>query len=72
MEEKWNCYRVLVEKSEGRKLLLRPGCGSEDDIKKDLKETRWEALECVYLSLPGMGEHSYDTLGSIKSREFLA
>jgi hypothetical protein len=45
----------LVEKSEERKLVLRPGCGSEDDIKKDLKETRWEGLECVYLSLPGMG-----------------
>jgi len=45
----------LVGKSEGRKLLLRPGCGSEDDIKKYLKETRWEGMECVYLSLPGMG-----------------
>jgi len=54
VEEKLNGYRILVGKSEGRKLLLRPGCGSDDDINKDLKETRWEGMDCVYLSLAGM------------------
>jgi hypothetical protein len=46
----------LVGKSEGRTLLPRPGCRSEDDINKDLKETRWEDMECVYLSLARMSE----------------
>jgi hypothetical protein len=55
MEKNRNGYRILVGKSEGRKLLLRPGCGFEDDINKDFKETRWEGMECVYLSLLGMG-----------------
>jgi hypothetical protein len=73
----------LVGKSEGRKLLLRPGCGSEDAVNKDLKETRWGGMDCIYLCQgwveaqiinDGMGccEHSYETLGSIKCREFLA
>jgi len=43
----------LVGKSEGRKLLLRTGCGSENDINKDLKETKWEGMDCVYISLAG-------------------
>ena len=29
-------YRVLVEKPEGKRLLGRPGCRWEDNIKMDL------------------------------------
>jgi hypothetical protein len=33
-------YRVLVGRPEGKRLLGRPGCRWEDNIKMDLRETR--------------------------------
>jgi hypothetical protein len=34
-------YRVLVRKPEGRRLLGRPWCRIEDNIKVDLTEVEW-------------------------------
>jgi hypothetical protein len=38
MREKWNAYRILVGKPEGRRPLGRPRCRWEDNIKMDLRE----------------------------------
>jgi hypothetical protein len=57
-------YRVVVEKSEGRRPLGRPRHRWEDNIKKDLQAVgwrgkdwdmdRWQALvnELIYLRAP--------------------
>jgi len=38
MGERRGVYRILVEKSEGRRPLGRPRCRWEDNIKMDLQE----------------------------------
>jgi hypothetical protein len=38
MGERGGVYRVLVGKPEGKKLLGRPRCRWEDNIKMDLQE----------------------------------
>jgi hypothetical protein len=38
MGEKRNAYRVLLGKSEGKRLLGRPRSRCEDSIKMDLRE----------------------------------
>jgi hypothetical protein len=38
MVERRDVYRVLVGKPEGKRLLGRPSCGWEDNIKIDLHE----------------------------------
>ena len=38
MEQSRNAYRVLVGKSEGKRLLGRPKRRCEDNIKMDLRE----------------------------------
>jgi hypothetical protein len=42
MKEMRNMYKILVEKSEGKKPLGRPRCRWEDNIKLDLKEIEWD------------------------------
>ena len=37
VREKANMYRVLMGKTEGKRLFGRLGRGNEDDIKTDLK-----------------------------------
>jgi hypothetical protein len=37
MGEKMNAYRVLVVRTEGKRLLGRPGYRWEDNIKMDLR-----------------------------------
>jgi hypothetical protein len=37
-------YRFLVGKPEGKRTLGRPRCRSEDNIKMDLKEVRYEGV----------------------------
>jgi hypothetical protein len=41
MGERINVYRVLVGKSEGKRLLERPWRRWEDGIKMDLRENGW-------------------------------
>jgi hypothetical protein len=36
--EKYNAYRVLMGKSEGKMALERPRCRWEDNVKMDLRE----------------------------------
>jgi hypothetical protein len=39
-----NAYKIVVEKSEGKRPLGRPRCRWEDNIKMDLVEIRWEGV----------------------------
>jgi len=41
MGERRGAHRVLVEYLEGKKLLGKPGCRSEDDVKICLQEVGW-------------------------------
>ena len=43
MGDRKGVYRVLVGKSEGKKLLGRPRRRWEDNIKMDLQEMEWGA-----------------------------
>jgi hypothetical protein len=61
MGEKWNAYRILVEKPEGKRLLGRPRRRWVKNIKMDLREIGWES-SC---------EHSNEPPGSIKCWEYL-
>jgi hypothetical protein len=42
-------YRVLVEKTEGKRSLGRRRHRWEDNIKTHLKETGWEGVDCIHL-----------------------
>ena len=41
MEERRDAYLLLVDKPEGKRLLGRPCCKREDNIKKDILEVEW-------------------------------
>jgi hypothetical protein len=41
MGERRNSYRVVVERSEGKRLLGKPRRGREYNIKFDLQDIRW-------------------------------
>jgi hypothetical protein len=49
--ERRGVYRVLVGKSEGRRLIGRPRCRWEDDIKMDLQEVGCGGMDCIELAL---------------------
>jgi hypothetical protein len=38
---KWNTYRFLMGKSEGKRQLVRPRCRWEDNVKTDLGGIGW-------------------------------
>jgi hypothetical protein len=57
---KWNGYRILVGKSEGRKLLLRPGCGSEDILTGILKNQDGRAWTVFIYRCQGWVEGCYE------------
>jgi len=38
-------YRVPVATSEGKRLLQRPMCSREDNIKIDIQETGWQVVD---------------------------
>jgi uncharacterized protein YciW len=40
----------VVGKPEGKRLLWRPRCRWEDNIKMDLQEVGWEAVDCIKLA----------------------
>jgi hypothetical protein len=49
--EKMNVYRILVRKSEGRRLLGRPRLMWEHNIKMDLRELGWGGMDWINLAL---------------------
>jgi hypothetical protein len=42
--------RIFVGKPDGTKLIGRPRCGWEDNIKMDFKETIWGGMDCIHLA----------------------
>jgi hypothetical protein len=49
MGKKRNAYRILEERAEGKRSLGRPRRRWEDDIKMDLREIEWSALDWIDL-----------------------
>jgi len=43
-------YRVLVGKSEGRRLLGDPECRWEDKSEMEIKKIRWEDVDWIHLA----------------------
>jgi hypothetical protein len=50
MGEKMNAYRILVGKQERKRPLGRPRRKWVDDIKMDLREIRWDAMDWIGLA----------------------
>jgi hypothetical protein len=48
--EKRNAYMTLVEKPEGKRPLGRPKCRWVDNIKMNLREIGWGAMDCIFLA----------------------
>jgi hypothetical protein len=44
-----NAY-ILVGKSEGNRLLRRPRCRWDDNIRMDLREIWWEGVDWMHLA----------------------
>ena len=47
MEQSRNGYRILVGKPEVKRLLVRPICRWEDNIKMDLRELVCDTDDCI-------------------------
>jgi hypothetical protein len=47
MGRKRNAYRILVGKSERKRPLGRPRRKWVDNIKKDLREIRWDGMDWI-------------------------
>jgi hypothetical protein len=45
--EKWNAYRLLVEKPEGKRPVGRPRRSCVDNIRMDLGEVRWGDVDWI-------------------------
>jgi hypothetical protein len=45
-----NAYSILVGKSEGKRLLARPRCTWEDNIRMDLQEIGCEGVDWMHLT----------------------
>jgi hypothetical protein len=45
-----NAYKILVGEPEGKRPLRRPRNRWEDNIRKNLKEMRWEGVDWMYLA----------------------
>jgi hypothetical protein len=50
MGQERNVYKVLMEKSEGKRPLGRPRRRWEDGIRIDLREIGWESVEWIQLA----------------------
>jgi hypothetical protein len=50
MRGKWNVYRILVGKPEGKRPLGRPRCSWVNNIKMDLREIKWDGMDWIDLS----------------------
>jgi hypothetical protein len=47
---KWNEYRILVGKPEGKRTLSRPRSRWVDNIKMDLSDIGWDGMDWIDLS----------------------
>jgi hypothetical protein len=45
--EKWNAYRIFVEKPEGKRPLGRPRRRWEDNIRMNLRELGWGGMDWI-------------------------
>jgi hypothetical protein len=50
MREKWNAYRILVEKPEGKRLLGTPRRRWEDNINIYLRKIGWGGMDWADLA----------------------
>jgi hypothetical protein len=48
--EKWNAYRILVGKPEGRRPLGRPRHRREDNIRMVLRKIGWGSMDWIDLA----------------------
>jgi hypothetical protein len=48
MGKKRNACNILVGKPEGKRPLGRPRRKCVDNIKKDLREIRWDGMDWIY------------------------
>jgi hypothetical protein len=48
--EKWNAYRTLVGKPEGKRPPGRPRCRWVDNIKINLREKGWDGMDWIDLA----------------------
>jgi len=75
MEERRGVYRVLVEKSEGKRPLGRPRPRWEDNIKMDLQKVVWghglDRAGSGQGQMAGTCKYCTEPLGFIKCGEFL-
>jgi hypothetical protein len=51
--EKWDAYRILVEKRAGKRPLGRPRCRRVDNIKMNLRAIGWGGMDWTDLALDG-------------------
>jgi hypothetical protein len=45
-----NAYKILVRKPESKRLLRRPRCKWEDNIRMDLDGIGWEGVDWMHLA----------------------
>jgi hypothetical protein len=50
MGERGTVYKIMVGKSEGKRPLEIPKRRWDNSIKIDLKEIRWEDVDCIHLA----------------------
>jgi hypothetical protein len=51
--EKWNAYRTLVGKPEGKRQLVRPRRRWVDNIKMDLRGREWDGVDLIDMEQDG-------------------
>jgi hypothetical protein len=50
MGEMRNAYKILFRKPEGKRLLGRPWCRWENNIRMDHGEIEWEGVDWMHLA----------------------
>jgi hypothetical protein len=50
MGDKWNGYRIIMGKPEGKRPLGRPRRRWGDNTRMDLRETGWCGMDWIYLA----------------------
>jgi hypothetical protein len=71
MGAKKNACRILVGKSERKRLLRRPRRRWVDNIKMDVREVGWGGIDWTDVAQEGSREISNECSGSIKCSEIL-
>jgi hypothetical protein len=65
MGDRRGAYGVLVGRSEGKRPLVRPKLGGDDDIKMDLREVGWGAWTGLIWLRIGTGGGHLTSWGSV-------